>query len=81
LVKIFRHDERDGIKFRPGRFGIVPYCQIPVVRADGVCAIREIVIGPTNYEDDAQRALELLLKVAELDSANIEIRHSKIPIR
>jgi hypothetical protein len=81
IVKLFPRNEWMEIEFRPGRFGIIPYWKLPIKQREGPCAIREIVIGPTHYGDDAVRAVELLLKAHGLESAGITIRESKIPIR
>jgi hypothetical protein len=81
IVKAFPRDEVMEIEFRAGQFGVVPYHRIPIKDAEGMTPIREIVIGPTHYWEDAVRAVELFLKSRGLENAGIEIRESRIPIR
>lgn len=82
IVKAFPRDEwMMQVEFRSGRWGLIPYYKIPVANPEGATAIREIVIGPTRFGDDAVRAVQMLLKARGLEEAGIEIRESGIPIR
>ena len=81
IVKAFPREEFMEIDFRAGQFGVVPYHRMPIKDSEGKTPIREIVIGPTHYGDDAVRAVELLLRSHGLENAGIKIRESGIPIR
>ncbi|MDX6464193.1 MAG: hypothetical protein QOE55_7890 [Acidobacteriaceae bacterium] len=75
------------IRYRTGRFGIVPYFPIPLTpHPDGKPRFDSITIGPAANEDASRKALESLVKT-RLDDAESpgktkpQIISSKIPYR
>jgi hypothetical protein len=47
--------------FREGRFGIVPFCKIPLCREDQGIKVNEIIIGPTGDRSAALMAVGTML--------------------
>ncbi|MGA9672753.1 MAG: DUF2971 domain-containing protein, partial [Terracidiphilus sp.] len=53
-------DKESDLHFRAGRFGVVPYLQIPLATADEKVPVAELVVGPT---DDRKATLEGATKI------------------
>lgn len=63
------------VKFRSSASGIItPYLSVPF----DISAIEEIIIGPTNHEEEAIKGLELYIESQGLD---ITVSESKCPFR
>lgn len=67
------------VKFRTGKTSLIPYCEIDLTDDDGKLIIDSVTIGPTPYEKESIRSLEMLF---EKNGMSIDkIRLSEIPYR
>lgn len=73
--------------FRPGRFGIVPYCAIPLCKPDDKPSLARVFIGPNLEPAVAKIAVEDLLRdettpfIHDKSVAKTEVVESGIPYR
>lgn len=81
IVVLLNFMPDDKVKFRQGRFSIVPYIDIKI---ENIEVIKKIIIGPTHRKDLAERGLRCFLETT-LDLPyfliGIEIEKSEIPYR
>lgn len=56
-----RHSEATPLKFRAGRFGVVPYCSLPLCDGQSRPPIDSVYVGPNADSEAAGIALEELL--------------------
>ena len=71
---------RDGLKFRPGRFGLIPYVEVPLV-VEGPCKpipLREVVIGPHPHQELASLSMGVYLAIGRTGAM---VRKSRVPLR
>ena len=65
LVSQYPEEALYAVSFRPGRFGVTPYFEMPICKSEGdkkgPCRMEQIVIGPTPNRKAARAALDLLL--------------------
>lgn len=71
----------DGLRFRSGAMGIVPYIEIDLKDpgTNEMTLIHEVIIGPQANGPESQRAVKQLLACHSLK--DVEVRLSKIPLR
>jgi hypothetical protein len=71
----------DGLLFRPGTMGIVPYVNIDLKdpATNEMTLIREVIIGPQPNELESQRSVKQFL--AHHGLHDVEVRLSKVPLR
>ena len=71
----------DGLLFRPGAMGIVPYLNIDLKDpgTNEMTLIREVIIGPQPNELESQRSVKQFLAYHGLH--DVEVRLSKVPLR
>lgn len=76
-----RADATDGLLFRAGAMGIVPYVEIDLKDpgTGEMALIREVVIGPQPNELESQRSVKQFLACHGL--RDVEVRLSKVPLR
>lgn len=79
LVSQYPDEALYGVSFRPGRFGVTPYFELPLDSKKGPRRIEEIIIGPTSNRAAARAAVELLL--SKNDTQAGRIRLSDTPLR
>lgn len=81
LVRQYPDEALYGVAFRPGRFGVTPYFELPLkVKEDAEpCRIDEIVIGPTPNRPASRAALDVLLLKCDIAVSSIKI--SPTPLR
>ena len=74
-------DATDGLLFRPGAMGIVPYVEIDLKDpgTDEMTVIREVIVGPQPNELESQRSVKQFL--AHHGLRDVEVRLSKVPLR
>jgi hypothetical protein len=60
LVLTLDYPPISGLKFRNGRFSLIPYIELQVPRS----CVKSVCIGPTAHKTLAQRALEMFLEMA-----------------
>jgi hypothetical protein len=74
-------DATDGLLFRTGAMGIIPYVEIDLrdPGADEMTLIREVVIGPQSNELESRRSVMQFLAYHGL--RDVEVRLSKVPLR
>ncbi len=80
IVVILDYAPDNDLKFREGRFSLIPYLEIPALKK----SLKEIHIGPTSNKTLAKRALETFLDTMyELPVvfSDLKISHSKTPYR
>jgi len=66
------------VKFREGRFSLIPYIELPVSKT----CIQKICIGPTSNKELSKKSLEMFLeKSYEISFAVFEVAFSKTPYR
>jgi hypothetical protein len=70
LVSQYPDEVLYGVAFRPGRFGVTPYFELPLDTEQGPRSIDEIVIGPTANKPAAREAPKMLLLK----------HHSEVPV-
>ena len=72
---------RRALKFRASMMGLTPYMETKLWTDDTATAspIREIVIGPTAYPVQAERAISQLLACHGLE--HVRLRRSEVPLR
>jgi Protein of unknown function (DUF2971) len=71
----------DGLLFRPGAMGIVPYVEIDLKDpgTNKMTLIREVIIGPQSNELESQRSVKQFL--AHHGLHDVEVQLSKVPLR
>lgn len=71
----------DGLLFRPGAMGIVPYIEIDLKDpgTDAMTVIREVIVGPQPNELESRRSVKQFLTAHGLPG--VEVRLSKVPLR
>jgi hypothetical protein len=80
LVSQYPDEIQNGVSFRPGRFGLTPYFELPIcLKKEDPCKIDEITIGPSSNRTAARTALDLLLSRTETEVGHIRI--SCTPLR
>lgn len=87
LVSQYPDDALYGVSFRPGRFGVTPYFELPlIVKKDSgridkrsTCWIDEIVIGPTANSAASRKAIDSLLLKTKTQVRLI--KSSRTPLR
>jgi hypothetical protein len=79
LVSQYPSDALYGMSFRPGRFGITPYFELPLDLNKCPRVIDEIVIGPTSNRTASREALEVLLLKTNTTADLIKL--SRTPLR
>lgn len=74
-------DATDGLRFRPGALGIVPYVEIDLKDpgTKQMTLIREVIIGPQPNELESQRSVKRFL--AHHGLQHVEVRLSRVPLR
>ena len=80
LVILLEYAPDNDIKFREGRFSLIPYIELPAPRS----AIKKLCIGPTAQKLLAKRALEAFLEKSygiPVFVGDVEIEFSKTPYR
>jgi hypothetical protein len=81
IVVLLNFMPDDRVKFRQGRFSIIPYIDIKI---ENIETIKKIIIGPTHRKDLAERGLKSFLETTlDLPYLLIEtgIEKSEIPYR
>ena len=79
LVSQYPDEALYGVSFRPGRFGVTPYFELPLDVKEGPRRIDQINIGPTANRTAARGALDLLL--SKHDTKAGRVRLSRTPLR
>jgi hypothetical protein len=79
LVSQYPDDALYGVSFRPGRFGVTPYFELPLSIDDRPRHIDEIIIGPTSNKAASRSALDLLL--SKNDTTAGLVKASRTPLR
>ena len=79
LVSQYPDEVNYGLSFRPGRFGVTPYFELPLSTTDHRRWIDEITIGPTSNRVASRAALSLLLLKNETQVRRFQL--SRIPFR
>jgi hypothetical protein len=71
------------LKFRQGRFGVVPYCAIPLCKPGEKLGLANVLIGPNAAPDSAKAAVRELVRhhTRPYPSPQPEIIASEIPYR
>jgi hypothetical protein len=74
--------EQTPLRFRSGRFGILPYCGVPLCK-QGLPRLSHVIVGPTPEPEVAKRAIFDLLARKSGGWANLStpVTHSEIPYR
>jgi hypothetical protein len=67
------------IAFRPGRFGITPYFELPICTKDSSIKFDEIIIGPTSNRAVSLAALDIFLSKNDLRVGKKSV--SQTPLR
>ena len=69
------------LKHRPGRFGVLPYCELPLCANSEEPPLQQIIVGPNDEPKVAKAAvLGLLHRLGKSFDPN-RILISKIPLR
>lgn len=77
IIAVFPDSDVPDLQFRSGRFGVVPYVEVPLPKK----AIREVVIGPS-LPPEAETALTDALRVyLGPQGAGVEVTRSSAPYR
>lgn len=79
LVSQYPEESLYGVNFRPGRFGITPYFELPLHGRNSRLTIDEIIIGPTPNKKASRSALELLLLKRDIAPSRVTV--SATPLR
>ena len=75
------------IHFRPGRFGVTPYIDLPLRLSSVESPLRKVVVGPSQHADENVDGVRLLLETKGIkvrtDSSpdGVEVVSSKTPYR
>jgi hypothetical protein len=69
---------RNKIRYRPGRFGVVPYFPIPLHQNNLKPRLDSITIGPAFNEEVSRSALNLLAR-SHLDTEHVDDSGNKVP--
>lgn len=80
IVVILDYAADSDLKFRNGRFSIIPYIELPAPKD----SIKRIIIGPTSNKKLSMKALDLFLeKTHECPTfiSDINVEHSRTPYR
>jgi hypothetical protein len=77
-MNIDEHNQ-ERLKFRNGRWGMVPYIEMKPPLASINLPITEIMVGPSPHAETAQHSLSMFLDV--LSRKDIKLSRSTIPIR
>lgn len=78
---ILKHrDDTEGVEVRTGRFGLVPYLELPI-SDDFDNSLSEIVVGPAPYPKEAVRAIHVTLKRFGFDPEKVTVSTSAAPLR
>lgn len=81
IVIITDSEIDENLKFREGKFSLIPYIELPVTKEN----IKQICIGPTSNRELSRRSLEMLLeKIYGLDfvfEQTVDVAFSKTPYR
>jgi hypothetical protein len=80
LVSQYPDEALYGVSFRPGRFGVTPFFELPTGTKDSPSLIDEITIGPTLNQRAARAALDLLFSksgtpIGSIKLSNTPLRH------
>ncbi|MGD0156851.1 MAG: DUF2971 domain-containing protein [Terracidiphilus sp.] len=78
LVSQYPEDALYGVSFRPGRFGVTPYFELPMATGDTPRQIDEIIIGPTSNRAASRPALSLLLSKSDTTVGRIRVSHTPL---
>jgi hypothetical protein len=79
LVSQYPDEALYGVAFRPGRFGVTPYFELPLdLKKDDPRKIDEIVIGPTSNHTASRAALDILLSKCEIAVSQIKSSHTPL---
>ena len=81
-IHVYRQaNATDGLLFRPGAMGIVPYVEIDLKDpgTNEMTLIREVIVGPQPNELESQRSVKQFLAHHRLH--DVEVRLSKVPLR
>jgi hypothetical protein len=70
--------DKGRIRFRPGRFGVVPYFPIPLHQDDLKPRLDSITIGPAFNEEASRKALDVLA-ITHLDKDYVDAQGRKVP--
>ena len=82
--RLVRHDygaNHNEVEFRESSFTLIPYKNIKLPESESGLSLKKIFTGPTLDPELTRRSLELLLSKYEIDSTQVEIVPSGIPIR
>ena len=72
-------EQGHGIQFRPGRFGVVPYLEIPLASADQNVPVAELVIGPSDDKHASLLGAETIMENLARRHLDPNLRLSRIP--
>jgi hypothetical protein len=79
LVSQYPDEALHGVAFRPGRFGVTPYFELPLkLKEDDPRQIDEIVIGPTPNRPASRAALDVLLSKCDIAVSSIKVSHTPL---
>jgi hypothetical protein len=70
---------RNDVKFREGKYCLIPYVAVPLTR--GLVTLNRVVIGPTPYPQLAAHGARELLMAEYSAGISTHIQHSAIPYR
>ena len=68
-------DNQDGLEFRIGNLGLIPYVEL----AFDVSAVREVIVGPGGHQELREESVRRILRVSGFDSVNVRV--SSAPYR
>lgn len=74
LTKLLKHGPQPEIRWRHGRYGLTPYCEMPNI----LHCIREVVVGPSNPDRDTETYISRFLRSHGVDA---KIVKSECPYR
>ena len=78
LVSQYPDESLYGVSFRPGRFGVTPYFELPIDIDGKPRKIDEVIIGPTPNKTTARNSLELLLSKYDAEAERIGVSHAPL---
>ena len=69
------------LRHRPGRFGILPYCELPLCADGTALSLQHIIVGPNDQPKVAKAAVLTMMQTVcgDIDPNRVSI--SKIPFR
>jgi hypothetical protein len=77
IIVILNYAADSNLKFREGRFSLIPYIELPISRE----CVNRICIGPTLNKKLSERSLEIFLEKNYSPSKHVEVDYSVIPYR